>query len=101
MSAKKKKLLLGILFPSLLVIWLFGGYYIKYGEWTSEAIFFIKKYPTLQIKFKNILYENDDLNHIGKINDRRRGVVIDYCKYRLGIITSLKTQEDLERCKAL
>jgi len=27
--------------------------------------------------------------------------VIDYCKYRLGIETELKTQDELEACKGM
>lgn len=64
-----------------------------------ENVFFIKKSPTLQMKFENIFaYESDDKKW-SELNDAERQLVIQYCKYRLGIITTLKNQSELEAFK--
>jgi len=66
----------------------------------AETRFFIKKSPTLRIRFDNIFaYEADDKSLV-ELNHDQRQQVMDYCRYRLGIVTQLQNQEQLERCKA-
>ena len=74
------------------------GYYDYLEDADLEAILFKKKYFTIQVKFYNIFAnqgEGKTLQELSLVDKQR---VIDYCKYRLGIITTLSTEADLERC---
>ncbi|MFJ3485445.1 hypothetical protein ACIPL1_18945 [Pseudomonas sp. NPDC090202] len=62
--------------------------------------FFIKKYPTFQVEFENLFANYKDHKALAELTPKERQKIIDYCKYRLGIITTLETQDDLESCKA-
>nr|WP_285417969.1 hypothetical protein [Pseudomonas sp. efr-133-TYG-5] len=78
---------------------LYIGFYEKMEDAYPENIFFIKKSPTFQIKFENIFtYESDDKS-LSELSETERRRVIQYCKYRLGITTSLKSQKELDECK--
>lgn len=51
------------------------------------------------MKFENIFaYESDDKT-VGELSGTERQLVIQYCKYRLGVTTDLHNQEELELCK--
>jgi len=92
------KLLL-LVVPIVLFAYLYIGFYEKMEDAYPEKVFFIKKNPTLQMKFENIFaYESDD-KKISELSDIERQMVIQYCKYRLGIMTTLKSQNELEECK--
>ncbi|MEN5244241.1 hypothetical protein [Pseudomonas atacamensis] len=81
------------------VVILYVGFYEKMEDAYPEKVFFIKKSPTFQMKFENIFaYESDDKT-IGELNEKERQLVIQYCKYRLGVTTRLSSQNELERCK--
>ena len=82
---------------TLLVI-LNVGYYEDHSEHETYTIFFIKKTPTLRVKFFNIHANNGDYRRIETLSDERRQKIKDYCKYRLGIEIELKTQADVEMC---
>ncbi|WXL25262.1 hypothetical protein WG219_18460 [Ectopseudomonas mendocina] len=62
---------------------------------------FIKKQPTLQFQFENIFLTDEDDKALDRLSDEEKGLVINYCKYRLGINTELKTQEELNACKKM
>lgn len=88
-----------IIFTIILVVFLYIGFYEKMEDAYPERVFFIKKAPTLQIKFENIFaYESDD-KKLSELSDTERQLVIQYCKYRLGVTTTLKSQNELEGCK--
>ncbi|MGE8190018.1 hypothetical protein [Pseudomonas sp. NPDC086278] len=88
-----------IIFPITLVVVLYIGFYEKMEDAYPEKVFFIKKSPTFQIKFENIfVYESDDKN-LSELSETERQLVIQYCKYRLGVATTLKSQNELEKCK--
>ncbi|WP_347911608.1 hypothetical protein [Pseudomonas grandcourensis] len=88
-----------IIFPIALLAFLYIGFYEKMEDAYPEKVFFIKKSPTLQMKFENIFaYESDD-KKLSELSDTERQLVIQYCKYRLGVITTLKSQNELEECK--
>jgi len=88
-----------IIFSISLVTALYIGFYEKMEDTYPEKVFFIKKSPTFQIKFENIFaYESDDKS-LSELSDTERQLVIQYCKYRLGITTTLKSQNELEECK--
>ncbi len=64
-------------------------------------MFFIKSSPTLQVRFENIFLTDADDKPLERLSDEERGLVIAYCKYRLGIETELDTQDELNVCKAM
>lgn len=83
----------------ILAVILFAGYYESLDDAEVNKVFFVKKYPSLQIKFRNLFANDADDKPLDKLTAEQRQLVIDYCKYRLGIETELKTQEELESCK--
>ncbi|RON08460.1 hypothetical protein BK659_13765 [Pseudomonas brassicacearum] len=88
-----------IILPITLVAFLYIGFYEKMEDAYPEKVFFIKKSPTFQMKFENIFaYESDDKN-LSELSGTERQLVIQYCKYRLGVTTTLKSQNELEECK--
>lgn len=92
------KLMLAI-FSILLLAFFYIGFYEKMEDAYPEKVFFIKKSPTLQVKFENIFaYESDD-KKLSELSDTERQLVIQYCKYRLGVSTTLRSQNELEECK--
>ncbi|MBX8487905.1 hypothetical protein [Pseudomonas cichorii] len=91
------KYLVLISFLALLVI-LNTGYYNEVSEGEANTIFFIKKSPTLRMKFYNIHANDGDYRRVEKLSDELRQDIIDYCKYRWGIETEVKTQADVEMC---
>ncbi|MBX8547888.1 hypothetical protein K5D53_25000 [Pseudomonas cichorii] len=87
------------IFAALLVACLYIGFYEKMEDAYPEKIFFFKKAPTFQVRFENIFaYESDD-KKLSELSDTERQQVIQYCKYRLGVTTTLKNQNELEECK--
>lgn len=88
---------------AVLAITLFAALFIGYYEtrWAEDnkTVFFIKKQPTLQLEFVNIFDSDADDKPLHKLDQEERQLVIDYCKYRLGIVTQLNNQEELEACK--
>ncbi|WP_306085282.1 hypothetical protein [Pseudomonas sp. v388] len=50
--------------------------------------------------FVNIFDSDADDQRLNELDEEERKQVIDYCKYRSGIETTLKTQAELEACKA-
>lgn len=87
------------LIPSL-IAWLFIGYYDSIEDAEIHSHFFIKNSPTLQIKFTNIYANNADPKRLAELDTQQRQLVIDYCKYRLGIEVQLNTDDELEACQA-
>ncbi|WP_025130375.1 hypothetical protein [Pseudomonas sp. PH1b] len=84
----------------LLVAYLYIGFYEKIEDAYPEKVFFIKRYPSFQMEFENIFaYESDDKT-LSELSDLERQKVIAYCKYRLGLATTLTTQSELDSCKA-
>lgn len=92
------KILITSLALALLAVLLIGYYDTRYAE-DNKTVFFIKKQPTFQMEFENLFANDADNKKLHELNDEERQFVIDYCKYRLGIKTDLKTQEELEACK--
>ncbi|MBK5549311.1 MULTISPECIES: hypothetical protein [unclassified Pseudomonas] len=74
------------------------GYYNALEDGDVETIPFIKKHPTLQIKFYNIHANDGEIRKVERLTEEQRRWIIDYCKYRLGIETDLKTQNDVDMC---
>ena len=79
---------------------LFIGYYTPQGIHDEGSIFFFKKHPTLQLKFKNIYTKDEDPKPLSELNMIEINTIIEYCKYRLGIETQLESESALESCKA-
>lgn len=81
--------------------WLNFGYYRSADEFGSEVVFFKKKFATAKIEFHNIHANSEDVRNIDLISMRDKSDIVEYCKYRLGIITQLETQEEVIRCAEL
>ena len=75
------------------------GYYKALEDGDVETIWFLKKTPTLQVKFYNIHANDGEIRKVESLTEEQRTRIIDYCKYRLGISTSLTTQQDVETCR--
>lgn len=95
----KKKITVVLTILAWSFLWLSVGVYETYFAEDNRSVFFIKKHPTFQIRFENIFLTDEDYKPIDRLSDEEREVVINYCKYRLGIETELRTQKELEACK--
>ncbi|MEN5311407.1 hypothetical protein [Pseudomonas koreensis] len=83
----------------VLVTVLYVGYYEALEDGDIETILFIKKHPTFQMKFYNIHANDGEIRQVERLTDQERKWIIDYCRYRLGIDTDLKAQNDVEICR--
>ncbi|GGK27725.1 hypothetical protein SAMN04490189_3580 [Pseudomonas koreensis] len=83
----------------VLVTVLYVGYYEALEDGDIETILFIKKHPTFQMKFYNIHANDGEIRQVERLTEQERKWIIDYCRYRLGIDTDLKTQNDVEICR--
>ncbi|MGQ3852054.1 hypothetical protein [Pseudomonas capsici] len=91
-----KKLLIAAILTVLTVLYV--GYYEALEDGDIETIVFIKKHPTFQMKFYNIHANDGEIRKLEQLSDEERGFIIEYCWYRLGIGTELKTKADIEIC---
>ncbi|MCV4342255.1 hypothetical protein [Pseudomonas capsici] len=78
---------------------LYVGYYEALEDGDIETVVFIKKQPTFQVKFYNIHANDGEVRRVERLSDEERKLIVDYCRYRLGIDTELKTQDDVEACR--
>ncbi|WP_407364582.1 hypothetical protein HKW97_24395 (plasmid) [Pseudomonas luteola] len=78
---------------------LFVGYYEELEDAETHTVYFIKTSPTFQVRFRHLFASDADDKPLAQLSEQERDAVIDYCKYRLGIETQLKTQEELNVCK--
>lgn len=92
----KKLIILAIL--ALLAV-LYVGYYESLDDAEVNKVFFIKKSPTLQVKFRHLFANDADDKPLEKLTAEQLEQVVDYCKYRLGIETTLNNQKELDACK--
>jgi len=92
-----KKLLIAAILAVVTVLYV--GYYEALEDGDIETIVFIKKHPTFQMKFYNIHANDGEIRNVERLTAEERGWIIDYCRYRLGIDTALKTQDDVEMCR--
>lgn len=92
-----KKLLIAAILAVVAVLYV--GYYEALEDGDIETIVFIKKQPTFQMKFYNIHANDGEIRKVERLTPEERGWIIDYCRYRLGINTDLKTQDDVEMCR--
>lgn len=92
-----KKLLIAAVLVMLAV--LYAGYYEALEDGDIETVVFIKEHPTFQMKFYNIHANDGEIRQVEHLTDKERKLIIGYCRYRLGIDTELKTQNDVEMCR--
>ena len=83
----------------LVLVVLYIGYYEALEEGDIETILFIKKHPTVRMKFYNIHANDGEIRRVERLTEEERKWIIDYCRYRLGIDTALRTQDDVEVCR--
>ncbi|AZC23155.1 hypothetical protein [Pseudomonas sessilinigenes] len=77
------------------------GYYTELEEAETHTRWFLKHSPSLQLEFFNIHANDGDYRRVEKLTAEERQMIIDYCKYRLGIDTQVTTQADVARCAKL
>ncbi|MGG2019438.1 hypothetical protein AB1J88_05300 [Pseudomonas sp. S8] len=82
----------------LLLIMLNVGFYNEVSDGEVNRIFFIKKKPTMRVKFINTHANDGNYRRVEKLTNEQRQDIIDYCKYRLGIDTKASTQAEIEMC---
>ncbi|GAB7528798.1 hypothetical protein PS3A_12070 [Pseudomonas sp. 3A(2025)] len=87
------------IFTLMTITHLYIGYYISLDIEDPRYMVFIKKHPTLQLRFENIYTSDRDSRSLAELSEIELKTVQDYCKYRLGIETKLNTQEELDACK--
>ncbi|WP_338806705.1 hypothetical protein V8U11_03985 [Pseudomonas chlororaphis] len=92
-----RKLLIAAALAFLAVLYI--GYYEALEEGDIETILFIKKHPTFQVKFYNVHANDGEIRQVERLTEEERKWIIDYCRYRLGIETDLKAQDDVEMCR--
>jgi hypothetical protein len=51
------------------------------------------------MKFENLYSKDGDTKSLADLGAVEANIVINYCKYRLGIETWLENEEQLEACK--
>ncbi|WP_407364533.1 hypothetical protein HKW97_25290 (plasmid) [Pseudomonas luteola] len=78
---------------------LFIGYYEVLEDAETHKVYFIKTSPTFQVRFRHLFANDADDKPLAQLSKQEREVVINYCKYRLGLETHLETQEELDVCK--
>lgn len=83
----------------LVLVVLYIGYYEALEDGDIETILFIKKHPTVRMKFYNIHANDGEIRRVERLTEEERKWIIDYCRYRLGIDTALRTQDDVEVCR--
>lgn len=90
-----------ILFCVLVIIYVVWdrGYHGYIEDFEEEITTFEKKYFSLQTKFHNVFDMREKSGQLADLTNNEREKIIDYCKYRFGIITKLSTSEELQRCK--
>jgi hypothetical protein len=81
----KKKITLVLTILAWSFLWLNVGVYETHFAEDNRSVFFIKKHPTLQVRFENIFLTDEDDKPIDRLSNEERSVVINYCKYRLGM----------------
>lgn len=94
-----KKML--FLLSLVLLLMLNFGYYTELEEAETHTRWFLKRAPTLRLEFFNIHANDGDDRRVETLSNEQRQMIIDYCKYRLGIDTQVTTQADVARCAKL
>lgn len=95
----RKALVLSLMTATFLAAWLSTGVYKTRFAEDNRLVFFIKKQPSFQVRFINPFATDADTKKLSQMSAEERQEVIDYCRYRLGIETELKTQEELDSCE--
>ncbi|WP_373875091.1 hypothetical protein [Pseudomonas tohonis] len=94
-----KILALSLVTATLLAAWLTTGVYKTRFAEDNRLVFFIKRQPSFRVAFVNPFATDADSKPLSRLNAQERQEVIDYCRYRLGIATELKTQDELDNCE--
>ncbi|HEX8542141.1 MAG TPA: hypothetical protein VF671_10585 [Pseudomonas sp.] len=98
-SALKKDLKYLIpLVLAVLVLVLNVGYYVEVDENSEGRQYFIKRALTFQVKFRS-LYSHWTWSYDALTIEQKQELV-DYCKYRWGIVTDLDHADELKTCSA-
>lgn len=96
----RRMVLLSSLIPLLIVtVWLFIGFVMTPSladdaEYNPQ--FFLKKYPTLQIKFRDFYLDSGDIAPFSRMLPTAKQQIANYCSYRYGF--SIINDETLKLC---
>lgn len=96
---KRKGLLISSSFVvlSLMILVFYTGYVRTYLDDEAQTTFFVKKYPTLKMRFFDPFANEGDDVPVERLSGAARAEFSDYCKFRLGISTD--DDVSLKRCK--
>jgi hypothetical protein len=81
----------------VIILIMYTGYVKSYLDEGVQTTFFVKRYPTLQMEFRDPFANEGDDVPINELRRADRAAFADYCKYRFGI-TGDSTQS-LDKCK--
>ena len=84
----------------IIIAHLYLGYYVSLDFEDPRLEIFIKKHPTLQVRFENIYTSEEEPKPLKDLSTAELIMLRNYCKFRLGIDNPLRSQDDLEVCKA-
>jgi hypothetical protein len=76
---------------------MYTGYVKTYLDEETQTTFFIKRFPTFQVKFDDPFANEGDDADVGRLPEKKRRMFADYCKYRFGIESD--DTASLEKCK--
>ncbi len=93
-----KKIFISFILISIAHLYL--GYYVSLDFEDPRIEIFIKKHPTLQVRFENIYTSDEERKHLKDLSTAELIMVRSYCKFRLGNDSQLRNQDELEACKA-
>lgn len=93
------KVSLAVCLLTLTVATLTLGYYLSVQDDETKTTFFVKRALTFRVEFENIFANEADDKPLPELRPDERDAVIGYCKYRLGIVTNLQTQAELDACR--
>lgn len=98
-NTRRIVLLSGLISLLIMVVWLFIGFVMTPSladdaEYNPQ--FFLKKHPTLQIKFRDFYLDSGDIAPFSRMSPTAKQQIANYCSYRYGF--SINDDETLKLC---
>lgn len=79
-------------------VWLYAGYVKSYLDEEVQTTFFIKRYPSFQVRFFDMFANEGDGKLVSELSTEERAQFFNYCKYRFGVLSD--SNDSLASCKA-
>lgn len=86
-----------LVIASLLLAWLFTGIALGYTDDEPTVSLFLKKYPTFRIQFSNPNDSESDYLPFPELSFEKRDAIVNYCKYRFGVVSTETAR--IEACR--